>query len=108
MLGLTTLLACFSSTVLCAAATPCREAAADGVLAEALAYFGAGPGPGAGAGWRLARLEAALEGAGFHRRRRYEVLLQRSGACESLMKPGSGHEAGLAGARRCTTRDKVL
>lgn len=92
MLCTAALLACFSSAVLCAAETPSREAAAGTALAEALAYFGAGPGPGADASWRLVRLEAALEGAGFHRRRRYEVLLQRGGACDCSVGLGLGHE----------------
>lgn len=92
MLCVAALLACCSSAVLCAAVTAGREAAADAPLAEALAFFGAGPGAGAGASWRLARLEAALEGAGFHRRRRYEVVLQRGGACACSVGSGSGQE----------------
>ena len=92
MLSVAALLACCSSAVLCAAETPPREATAAWALAEALAYFGAGPGQGVDASWRLARLEAALEGAGFHRRRRYEVVLQRGSACDGTARSEIGHE----------------
>ena len=111
MLCIAALLTCCSSAVLCTMDTPSGEAAAGAALAEALAHFGAGPGPGAGAGWRLAGLEAAMEGAGFHRRRRYEVVLQRGGAYSCSIGSSSGHEpARMAhpmvdappGAERCS------
>ena len=107
MLCMAALLACFSSAVLGTAMAPSWEAAADRALAEALAYFGAGPGLGTDAGWQLARLEAALEGAGFHRRRRYEVVLQRGGACDCRDTSASGHDpawlehAGAVPGREC-------
>lgn len=90
MLCMAMLLACLGSAACCGAAPPGRETATDAALAEALAYFGAGPGPAADAGWQVVRLEAALEGAGFHRRRRYEVVLQRSSACDGAVGPSSG------------------
>ena len=93
MLCMAMLLACCSSAAFCNAAPPGRKAAADAALAEALAYFGAGPGLGADAGWRLERLDAALEGAGFHRRRRYELVLQHGSASNSAGDSGSGHES---------------
>ena len=89
MLCVAALLACLGSAARCGAAPPGSGAAADAALAEALAYFGADPGPSPHAGWRLQRLEAALEGAGFHRRRRYEVVLRHHGACEGTANPGS-------------------
>lgn len=75
-----------------------RAAAADAVLAEAFAYFGASREPQLAPLWQVAALEATLEGSGFHRRRAFEVVLQRSSACDRLSGPGLGPVLGAAAA----------
>jgi len=75
-----------------------RAAAADAVLAEAFAYFGASREPPLAPLWQVAALEATLEGSGFHRRRGFEVVLQRSSACGRLSGPGLGPVLGAAAA----------
>jgi hypothetical protein len=63
------------------------ESAADAALGEALAWFGGGREPARAPAWRLDSLQATLAGAGFHRRRRFEVSLRRGGACDEGVEP---------------------